>query len=244
MINNGARSARQRWPVGTLMSRLDPQDADELLGLAAGTVYEPGTVLIRQGAAGSHVYLLEPAPRGTSACVKVAATSENGTETLLGIRAAGDIVGEIAVLGRRSRTATVTACSALIGHPIPADTFSSFLGRRPQAWHAVSLMIADRLDWANHRRLDFAGHDVTVHIARVIIAILDLYGRSSLNTGELGVSLSQPELGSLVGASKEAAAKSVRRLRDMGLIETGYRTIAVRDVARLRAAAGLPSAPS
>lgn len=243
MLSDRAKSTRQRWPAGTLMSRLDPRDADELLRLAAGNVYGPGTVLIRQGAAGSHVYLLEPTPRGRSACVKVTATADNGIETLLGIRAAGDIVGEIAVLGRRSRTATVTACTPLIGHPIPAHTFSSFLARRPQAWHAVSLMIADRLDWANQRRLDFTGHDVTVHIARVIIAILDLYGRSSSNTGELGVSLSQPELGSLVGASKEAAAKSVRQLRDKGLIETGYRMIVIRDVAGLRAAAGLPSGP-
>lgn len=156
--------------------------------------------------------------------------------------AAGDIVGEIAVLGRRPRTATVTTCSPLIGHPIPVDVFLSYLARRPQAWHAVSLMIADRLDWANLRRLDFAGHDVTVHIARVIVAVLDLYGQRSSNTGELGVSLSQQELGSLVGAGKDAAAKATRRLREMGLIETRYRTIFVRDLAGLRAAAGLSDA--
>jgi CRP/FNR family transcriptional regulator, cyclic AMP receptor protein len=243
MVSNGPRSACRRWPVGTLMSRLDPQAADELLHLAAGKVYQPGAVLIRQGAVGTHVYLLEPAPHGTSACVKVTATSENGIETLFGIRAAGDIVGEIAVLGRGRRTATVTACSPLIGHPIPADIFMSFLTRRPPAWHAVSLMIADRLDWANHRRLDLAGYDVTVQIARVILNIVDLYGRCSSNTGDLGVSLSQPELGSLVGASKEAAAKAVKRLREMGLIETRYRAIIVRDMAGLRAAAGLPDGP-
>ena len=186
MVSNGPRSARRRWPAGTLMSRLDPQAADELLHLAAGNVYEPGVVLIRQGAVGTHVYLLEPAPRGTSACVKVTATSENGIEILFGIRAAGDIVGEIGVLGRGRRTATVTACSPLIGHPIPGDIFTSFLARRPHAWHAVSLMIADRLDWANHRRLDLAGYDITVQIARVIVDILDLYGQCSSNTGQLG----------------------------------------------------------
>jgi CRP-like cAMP-binding protein len=224
------------------MSRLEAQVADELLNLAAGKLYEPGAVLIQQGAVSSHVYLLEPAPRGTSACVKITATSENGIETLLGIRAAGDVVGEIGVLGQRRRNATVTTCSPLIGHSIPGDAFMSFLARRPQAWHAVSLMIADRLDWANHRRIDLAGYDVTVQIARVIVHILELYGYSSSNTGELGVRLSQPELGSLVGASKEAAAKAVRRLRETGLIETGYRTIIVRDVAGLRSAGGLPPA--
>jgi CRP/FNR family cyclic AMP-dependent transcriptional regulator len=241
MVSNGPQNARRRWPVGTLMSRLDPQTGDELLNLAAGNVYAPGAVLIRQGAAGTHVYLLESAPRGSSACVKVTATAENGIQTMFGIRAAGDVVGEIAVLRQGRRTATVTACSPVIGHPIPGDIFMSFLARRPHASRAVSLMIADRLDWANHRRLDLGGYDVTVRIARAIVDILDLYGQSSSNTGELGVSLSQPELGSLVAASKEASAKAMKRLRETGLIETGYRTIIVRDVARLRAAAGMPA---
>jgi CRP-like cAMP-binding protein len=222
------------------MSRLDQETAGELLHLAAGQFYLPGTVLIREGAPGTHVYLLQSAPRGASACVKVTATSENGVEALLGIRASGDIVGELAVLGHRSRTATVTVCSPLIGHAIPADAFMAFLTRRPEAWKAVSLMIADRLEWANRRRVDYTGHDVTIHIARVIADILNLYGYRSPEGGELGVSLSQPELGSLVGASKEAAAKAVKRLRDEGLIETHYRRIIVRDVPGLLAAARLP----
>jgi CRP-like cAMP-binding protein len=226
------------------MSRLDPPVGDELLHLAAGKRYEAGSVLLRQGGRGTHVYLLEPTSRGSSACVKVTASAENGTETLLGIRAAGDIVGELAVLGGRPRAATVTACSPLVGHLIPADAFLAFLGRRPRAWHPVSLMIADRLDWANNRRIDFAGHNVTVRIALVIASLLDLYGQTSFNTGELGVNLSQPELGSLVGAGKESAAKAVRRLREMGLIETQYRKIIILDVARLRAVADLTTDPA
>lgn len=237
------KGVRGKWPDGTLMSRLDPQTADELLGLAAGTRHEPGSVLIRQGGPGTHVYLLESVSPGTSACVKVTAAAENGTEALLGIRAAGDIIGELGVIGQRSRSATVTACSPLIGHPIPGDSFLAFLSRRPQAWHALSRMIAERLDWANRRRLDFAGLDVTVHIARVIVDLLDLYGEASPGTGELAVSLSQPELGSLVGSSKESAVKAVSQLRKLKLIETGYRKIIVRNVRDLRAKAGLPAAP-
>lgn len=242
MVSDGSGAPRRkpRWQPGTLMSRLDQQTGDELLHLAAGQFYPPGAVLIRRGAAGTHVYLLQQAPRGMSACVKVTATSENGYDTLLGIRASGDIVGEVAVLGHRPRTATVTVCSPLVGHAIPADTFMAFLGRRPEAWKAVTLMIADRLEWANQRRIDYAARDVMVHIARVLADIVDLYGYSSPAGNELGVSLSQPELGSLVGASKESAAKAIRRLREMGVIEPRYRKIIVRDLTRLRSVAQLP----
>ena len=228
------------WPHGTLMSRLDPEAADELLHLAAGREVAVGTVIIRAGGPGTHACLLRSPHRSRSACVKVTATSETGIESMLGIRAGGDIVGELAVLGLEARSATVTTCSALTVHAIPADTFMAFLSRRPQAWSALSLMIAERLEWSNRRRVDHAGHDSTVQIARVIAEILDLYGyRTHDGPEELGVRLSQPELGSLVGASKEAAAKAIRQMRDMGLLTTSYRRIIVLDSAGLRSFARL-----
>jgi CRP/FNR family transcriptional regulator, cyclic AMP receptor protein len=235
-----ARCDMPRWHPGSLMSRLDQQTASEFIRLAPAQPHLAGAVLIRQGAEGSHVCLLQAASRSTCACVKVTAASENGTEALLGIRASGDIVGELAVLGHQPRTATVTAVSPLISYAIPAKAFTAFLKRRPDAWEAVTWMIADRLNWANRRRVDYASHDVTVQIARVIADIIEIYGYRSEAGSELGVSLSQSELGGLVGSSREATAKTVRRLRDLGLVETSYRKIIVRDLAGLRSVAHLP----
>jgi CRP/FNR family transcriptional regulator, cyclic AMP receptor protein len=235
-----ARCNRPRWHPGSLMSRLDQQTASEFVQLAPAQPHLPGTVLIRQGAEGSHVYLLQAASRSTCACVKVTAASENGIEALLGIRASGDIVGELAVLGHEPRTATVTAVSPLICYAIPAKAFTTFLKRRPDAWEAVTRMIADRLNWANRRRVDYASHEVTVQIARVIADIIETYGYQSKAGSELGVSLSQSELGGLVGSSREAIAKTMRQFRDLGLVETSYRKIIVRDLAGLRSVARLP----
>ena len=95
------------------------------------------------------VYLLEPASSGSAACVKVTACLENGQEALLGIGVSGDVVGEQAVLRQRARSATVVACSPLVAHPIPGRQFMDFLRRRPSAWHALALMITERLDWAD-----------------------------------------------------------------------------------------------
>jgi CRP-like cAMP-binding protein len=222
------------------MSRLDQKTTSEFVQLAPAQPRLPGTVLIRQGGEGRYVYLLQAASRNTCACVKVTAASENGAEALLGIRASGDIVGELAVLGHQPRTATVTAISPLICYAISAKSFTAFLKRRPDAWEAVTQMIADRLNWANRRRVDYASHDVTVQIARVIADIIEIYGYPSGTGSELGVSLSQSELGGLVGSSREAAAKTVRRLRDLGLVETSYRKIIVRDLTGLRSLARLP----
>jgi len=55
----------------------------------------------------------------------------------------------------------------------------------------------------------------------------------------LGVSLSQPELGRLIGAGQDATANAVSQFRRAGLVQTRYRGLVVRDMAGLRSAAGL-----
>jgi len=230
---------RRRWPERTVMARLPERAGDELLALAPGVRYREGRVLVRQGARGTHVYLLEPAESGCCAYTKVTACLENGREALLGISVSGDLVGEQAVLGQRRRSATVVACSPLIAHPIPGDQFIAFLRRWPEAWQAVALMITERLDWSDRRRLSFAGHDVRVHLARVIVELVERHGYPVTGGYELGVSLSQPELGRLIGAGQDATANAVSQLRRAGLVQTRYRGLVVRDLAGLRSAAGL-----
>lgn len=230
---------RRYWPDGTLMSRLDEHTGAELISLVPGIRYPVGSVLISQGAHDMCVYLLRPAKPGTSACVKVTACLENGQEALLRIGVSGDVVGEQAVLAQRARSATVVACSPLVAHPIPGPQFMEFLGRRPAAWHALTLMITERLDWSDRRRLSFAGHDVKVHLARVILELVDRHGYPEAGGYALGVSLSQAELGRLIGAGQDATAIAVRQLRQAGMVQTRYRGLLVSDLPALRSAAEL-----
>ena len=227
------------WPDGTLMSRLDLCTGEELISLVPGIRYREGSVLISQGARDTWVYLLEPASPGSSACVKVTACLENGQEALLSIGVSGNVVGEQAVLARRERSTTVVACSPLVAHPIAGCQFMEFLGRRPEAWHALALMITERLDWADRRRLNFAGHDVKAHLARVILELVERHGYPAAGGYALGVSLSQAELGRLIGAGQDATAIAVRQLRRAGMVQTRYRGLLVSDLPALRSAAGL-----
>jgi CRP/FNR family transcriptional regulator, cyclic AMP receptor protein len=234
-----AGSRGRSWPDSTLMSRLDERTGEELVSLVPGIRYRAGAVLISQGARDMRVYLLEPASSGSAACVKITACLENGQEALLGIGVSGDVVGEQAVLGQRARSATAVACSPLVAHPIPGRQFMEFLGRRPGAWHALALMITERLDWADRRRLSFAGYDVRVHLARVLVELVDRHGYLDAGGRALGVSLSQPELGRLIGAGQDATAIAIRQLRQAGLVKTRYRGLVVSDLPALRVAAGL-----
>ncbi|MEV1248934.1 Crp/Fnr family transcriptional regulator [Nonomuraea sp. NPDC049750] len=218
------------------MAAFDQQAKADFLALGEPQRFEAGEVLLRQGDPRSdRVYLLRSVRPGTSACAKVTANLGTGVETLLSIRVSGDLVGEMGVLRGAERSATVTLCTPTLAFRISANTFLGFLGRNPHLGAALAAMIADRLEWSNQRRLDFAAFDVTVRLARVIGELARRHGIETAAGLELGVSLSQQELGRLIGARDAAVSKSMRALKESGVLRTGYRQLIITDPDQLRA---------
>jgi CRP/FNR family cyclic AMP-dependent transcriptional regulator len=225
------------WLPGTFLARLDAEASRDLLRLGRKRVLAAGESLTNQGDDNTHVFVLESRRPGTAACVKVTATTRNGSETLLGIRLAGDIIGEIAALRDGRRTATVTTCAETVVHAVTHDAFLGFLSAGPGRWEVLSRLLADRLHWANRRRLDFIGYDVRVRLARVMLELLERHGRRTELGVELGVQLSQEELGKLIGAKPDAVAVAMRHLRAEGLVTSRYRGVLITDVDELRVVA-------
>jgi CRP/FNR family cyclic AMP-dependent transcriptional regulator len=191
-------------------------------------------MLIRQGEPSASVYLLRPISRRAIACAKITALLESGHEGLLGIRVSGDLVGELGVVREARRVATVTTCAPALVHVIGRNTFFRFLVKHPEAWLAVSATIADRLDWSNRWRLEFAAHDVLTRAARALVMLAERHGYPTPDGQDLGLSISQEELGRLIGAHRDAVVKCVALLRSRNLIKTGYRRIIIVNPDELR----------
>lgn len=197
--------------------------------LALGTTrdYAPSTVLLREGERGAHVLVL------VKGLVKVTATSPEGHLSLLAIRTAGDLVGELASMDNEPRIATVTAAGSVRARVVSQAEFRRYLTRHPDVALAVSGSVGAKLRWATRRRIDFSAHDVHVRLARVLIELATTYGIK----GEIGVPLSQPELAALVGAAEPTVHRALAYLRKEDIVATGYRRVVVRDHARLEAVA-------
>ncbi|HEX6359668.1 Crp/Fnr family transcriptional regulator [Actinophytocola sp.] len=222
------------WLPGSFLARVGPEAATELLNLGRPRAVAPGEHVAQQGEPRTDVFLLQATKPGTTACVKVTSVARNGSETLLAIRAAGDLVGESAALRGGVRTATVTACAETVAHAIDHRRFLAYLDKHPVTWRALSANLVDQLYWANQRRLDFGGYDVQVRLARVILELVELYGESAIVDVKLGFQISQDELGRLIGAKPAAVNKAMRDLRARGLISSQYRGIKINDVGALR----------
>jgi CRP/FNR family transcriptional regulator, cyclic AMP receptor protein len=237
MNQPSSRSHDRPWPKGTLLARLPPRVRDEILALGTPRRYPPDHTLLNQGDRGDFVYLL------LDALVKVVARAENGTESLLGIRVSGDIVGEMAVLEDTVRSVTVVTCRPAVASRIAGPAFGRFVEKHSVVGLSLTRMTGDRLRWANERRLDTAAYEVDVRLARLLLQLAERHGERRADDLHLGLPLTQAELGALISAKEVTVQKSLRLLEGLHLVRRGRRTVIITDHTGLREFAGLGRPP-
>src|SRR5215467_8014176 len=96
-------SDRGVWCDAGVRSLLPDGVWRQLTSLGRKRTYDTGERLITEGDSDTHVIVL------VDGRVKVTCSEEDGTEVLLAIRGAGDVVGERAAIDQDARSATVTA---------------------------------------------------------------------------------------------------------------------------------------
>jgi CRP-like cAMP-binding protein len=226
-----AHQGQFNWDVTTFLGHLDPETRSTLLEAGAPAHFAPDDVLLLQGERSRHVYLLL---RGY---VKVIALAENGSESLLGVRTGGDLVGEMAVMDGRPRFATVRACTPVDVRVLQSHELAALVGRSPAITYALFRMITNRLEWANDRQLESAAFSAGTRLCCVLLALASSHGRRVEDGIALAAPLTQRDLASLAGIKLPTAEKALRQLQTDKILRLGYRTVVVIDLKRLRATA-------
>ncbi|MFG1947521.1 Crp/Fnr family transcriptional regulator [Nonomuraea sp. NPDC048826] len=211
----------------TFLRRLPDSVRERLLALGVVVGFEADHTLIRQGDDDLSVFIL------LKSVAKVTARAENGAEALLAVRVSGDIVGEMATLDQMPRSATVTTCGRSIISVVKGPIFVDFMARHAAVGVALSQLIGDRLRWANQRRLEFVGYSADVCLARLLLALAQRHGTHVRQGLDIGVTLTQAELGGLIGAKEGTIQKAMRGLRNQGLVHYSQQRIVIADVRRL-----------
>jgi CRP/FNR family transcriptional regulator, cyclic AMP receptor protein len=231
-ISGEAHDARARF-ANSLLGRLSTAPREALLHLGIKRVAGPSESIIRQGELEAHVILLH------DAVVKVTALTADGKQALLAIRVTGDLVGEISALNGTPRSASVVTCRRTVFSIIQRTEFRRFLKDHPDAAVEIAGVVADRLRWANNRRIDFMSYPIKVRLARILADLVANYGVRVPDGIRVDVQLTQPELASLCGAAEVTVQKALRELREAHVIGTGYREILVQDLPALRRTADI-----
>jgi CRP-like cAMP-binding protein len=117
---------------------------------------------------------------------------------------------------------------------ISASSFRDFLRTHPDAALAVLELITTRLRDADRKRAEFGSMDATGRVAARLVELADQHGQPTGSGVRIDLALSQEDLASWVGASREAVSRALRLFRERGWIATRRRGITVLDQDALR----------
>jgi CRP/FNR family transcriptional regulator, cyclic AMP receptor protein len=216
---------------GTLLHALSPDDREALIRLGGPRVFQPGEALIHEGVHDTDAFLL------LKGFCKVVSNTATGRAVLLSVRVGGEVVGELSALDDKPRSATVVACTRVVAREISQRTFLRYMSERPSAALAIRCAVVEELRRATRFRACLSGGPVSSRLAFMLDYLAAGYGSECAEGVRIEVPFSQPELASLIGASEPSLHRALTRMRQAGIIRTGYRHIIVRDHPALRALA-------
>jgi CRP-like cAMP-binding protein len=195
-----------------LFGRLAPDELDRLVAYMRLVRHPARAVLFRKGDPGSNMMVVV---RGR---VKVCSHSEDGKELVLNLINPGEVVGEIAVLDGADRTAdavTLTETELLV---LERRDFVPFLQRHPDACMRLFAVLCERLRKTSELLEEALFLEGSSRLAKRLAHLAEVFGKPVPGGIRIDIPLSQQQLGSMVGMSRESMNKQLKQWRQEGLI--------------------------
>lgn len=201
-----------------------PDGGVEARRLATRRTFDRGSALFHEGQTGDRVFMI------ASGEVKLARMTDAGKEVVLGVRGTGALLGELAAIDGGARSAGAYALTDVEADVLSVRDFRRLLTNHPEVVEAVLQMLAARLRESDATIFDFVAHDTVGRIARRLVELASTHGTPEEGGIRIELPLSQEELAGWVGSSREAVAKALQIMRELGWVETGRRVVVVRDL--------------
>lgn len=196
--------------------------------LSAGTPvrFEDDQIVLVQGDTGDFVYVL------TGGLAKESVAAESGAETTLAIYSRGDLVGEFAALDGKPQPATVRAAGEATALRVSGTAFLAIASRSRDAQMVVTRYVMGKLRASTERRAAERVWDARERLAQVLYDLALDHAEPGPD-GTVRIPLTQADLGDLAGVAVATAERILKDLRRQDIVNTRYREITIRDMARL-----------
>jgi CRP/FNR family transcriptional regulator, cyclic AMP receptor protein len=194
--------------------------------------YATGEVIFHEGDPGRSLCVIE------NGRVKIVSVSEQGQEALLAIMGPGDFFGELALFDDLPRSATVITMEATQTLNLDREDFVAIIDRFPVVARLVFGVLAAQIRRLTGEVGDIVFLNLDARIAKRLLELADAHGSDTPEGRRIEITLSQAEIGAMVGATRESVNQGLRRFQRAGLIILGGRriTIAKPDALRRRIA--------
>lgn len=172
--------------------------------------------------------------------VRLYEVAEGREFTLLVVRA-GEIFGEMGLTDRKVQGAYAQALEPSRISIMSRDILDRTVLRRPEVGLRMVDLLSERAAYYGGRLADIGIKDVHARLAGLILRLIESEGALVGEEIKISTRYTHYQLGTMIGANREAVTNALTRLRASGAITTKHRYIHVRDVDVLKKAAGAMS---
>jgi CRP/FNR family transcriptional regulator, cyclic AMP receptor protein len=198
-------------------TQLDDRELDAVRALATEKNYPKNAVVLTEGEMGDSLYMIQGGK------VKVFIGDENGREIILKILGPGAFFGEMSMIDKQPRSASVRTIEASSFLVLTHAAFERCIEQVPRIANLVMRVLAERVREADRKIGTLALMDVYGRVASTLLE-LAVYSDGKLMVGE---KLSQQDLANMVGASREMVNRILKDLTDRGFISIEAKEITI-----------------
>ena len=203
----------------SLFSELSDAELEVISRLAVTRNYPRKTLIFSEGDVSNSLYVI------ASGKVKVFLADEEGKEITLNTHEAGEYFGELALLDNDPRSASVVAVEDSKLLVITRGAFHECLERNPEIAFKVMKGLVQRLRDLTDNVKSLALMDVYGRVARILLDLAEEKEGKKVITQRL----TQRDIASMVGASREMVSRILRDLSIGGYITIHNKIITINN---------------
>ncbi len=204
---------------------------EEIQALSSATkrrTFRSGEVIFHRDDPGQVLYMIKEGK------VKICIISPDGQEVSLTVFGKGEVFGEFALLDGLPRSADDVALEKVECYTLQRSDFQNAILKNPKIAILVLEALSKRLRNTNNMVEDLIFLDVYGRVAKKLLELADAHGVKTEEGVVIDVRLTQQELASMVGASRESVNKVLGYFTDKNFISTDKHRITIHNTNDLK----------
>ena len=195
-----------------LFADLAEDQLDQIAQHVQRRTFALGVTLFHQDMPGTMMYMIE------SGSVRVISIGRTGKELTLNVLGPGELFGELSILDGHHRSATAITMAPTIAWLLSQADLKEFMTNFPPVNQAMIQILVDRVRSTALRLEAMTFQDVLGRLAFELLSLAERSGRPCEQGIEITIPLTQVDLATMVGATRESVNKAVSVLRSRGLL--------------------------
>ena len=196
-----------------LFAALTEDQLEQIVQRVQRRTFALGVTLFHQDMPGTMMYMIE------SGSVRVISIGRTGQELTLNVLGPGELFGELSILDGKHRSATAITLAPTVAWLLSQADLKEFMIKFPPVNQAMIHILVDRVRNTARRLEAMTFQDVLGRLAFELLSLAERSGQPCEQGIEITIPLTQVELATMVGATRESVNKSVSVLRSRGLID-------------------------